>query len=117
VDATGPIDVVHYASQIGRLDFVSAALAVLALILGAGAFPVFFFVQRRAEKIASDAAEDTLIKATERIEREAIARLETMLPRMVEEYMEIVKNSVSAEAADRIAEAAGDDNGNDAQRD
>lgn len=33
---------VEFAAQTGRLDFLSAVLATLAMILGLGAFPVFF---------------------------------------------------------------------------
>lgn len=100
------IDVIEYASQIGRLDFLSSVLAVLALILALAAFPIFFFVQHRAKTIAETEARKALAGAVERVEELAISKLESLLPTLVGEYMELVKNSVSAEEGNLIAEAA-----------
>ncbi len=113
MEAVSAVDVVHYASQIGRLDFLSAAIAVLAVILGLGAFPVFFFVQRRAERVARDAVDTKLEGAEARIEKLAIAKMEAMLPALVDDYMEVVKNSVSAEQGNKIAEALAKEDGDD----
>lgn len=105
-------DAIGYASQIGRLDFLSAVLAVLALILGLGAFPIFFFVQRRAEEIARIAVEAKLIGAEENLEKMAIAKLESMLPSLIDDYMELVKNSATDEMGDEIAAVLAREDGN-----
>ncbi|MCB2012314.1 MAG: hypothetical protein KDF64_17300 [Geminicoccaceae bacterium] len=97
--------ILAYAAQTGRLDFISALLAVLAIILGLGAFPVFFFVQRRAENIAREVAESILKDALERIENDAISRVERMLPKLVEEYGELARNAVNETIANEIAAA------------
>lgn len=99
---------VEIASQTGRLDLLSAILAVLALLLGLLAFPVFFFVRRRAEEIAREEAKKTLDGALERIEKEAVSTLESMLPTLYEEYSEMARRAVTDEAANRIAAAQGD---------
>ncbi|WP_157038025.1 MULTISPECIES: hypothetical protein [Chelativorans] len=97
-------DVIEYASQIGRLDFLSSVLAVLALILALAAFPLFFFVQHRAKTIAEKEAKEALKDAARRVEDLAISKMETLLPTLIGEYMELVKNSVSSEQANEIAE-------------
>ena len=81
----------EFAAQTGRLDFLSATLAVLALILGLGAFPVFFFVQRRAEKVAKDEVAKVLEGAPERVERAALSEIERLLPTLIEEYREFAR--------------------------
>lgn len=107
MEATSVVtDAVQLASQTGRLDFLSAVLAVLAIILGIGAFPIFFFVQRRAERVATEAVAEALKGASERLESLAISKLESMLPTLYDDYMELVKNAVSAEEGNKIAEAA-----------
>lgn len=103
---------VQFAAQTGRLDFLSAVLAVLALILGIGAFPVFFFVQRRAEKVAREEVQEILREAVARIEAEAISKVEAMLPKLYEEYHEMAYRAANGDVADAIA-AAQDDGGGD----
>ncbi len=104
-------DAVQYAAQIGRLDILTATLSVLVVILGLGAFPLFFFVRHRAARIAADSASEALKGAQDRVESLAISKLESMLPTLVTEYMELVKNSVRAEEGDQIAEAESKDAG------
>ena len=105
-------DVVHFAAQTGRLDFLTSVLAVLAILLGLGAFPVYHFVQRKAEKIAKEAADKVLKDTALKIEQEAISRIEAMLPTLVREYQELAKNAAGAEMADAIARAQ-EEGGND----
>lgn len=50
--AEAATDVIQYAAQLGRLDFISALLATIALMLGAGAFPVFFYLRYQATQAA-----------------------------------------------------------------
>lgn len=99
------VDGVHLAAQLGRLDFLTAVLAVLAVILGLGAFPVFFYVQRRAENIARSEVERAMAGAVNRTEAVAISKLEAMLPILIEEYMKLAQNAASAETANEIAAA------------
>ncbi len=73
--------VMEFAAQTGRLDFVSALLASLAILLALLAFPVFSYVQRRAEKAARAEAKETLAELTKRIEYDMISKFDAMLPR------------------------------------
>ncbi len=108
--------VMEFAAQTGRLDFLSAVLAVLAIILGVGAFPVFFFVQRRAEKVAREEVQEVLKESLEKIEAEAISKLEAMLPKLYDEYSDLVYRAASGDVANAIA-AAQEDEGNDGDPD
>lgn len=101
--------VLQFAAQTGRLDFLSATLAVLAIILGVGAFPVFFFVQRRAEKVARDEVKEVLQGAVKRIEEEMISKVEAMLPTLYSEYAEMARRQATGDEANAIA--AAQDNG------
>lgn len=102
-------DVVAYAAQVGRLDFLSAAVAVLATLIGVAAFPFWFFAHRRAEQVAKNAAEEALKGAVERAERAAISKMEELLPTLMQEYRELAANAVDADTANAIATAQ--DNG------
>lgn len=96
--------VIQYAAQTGRLDLVSALLAVIGLLLGIGAIPVFLMLRMRAADVAREVAEEKLADAQARVERLAIERLEALLPSLVRDYMELAENSVTEDIADRIAE-------------
>ncbi|MDO8295021.1 MAG: hypothetical protein Q7T19_01140 [Caulobacter sp.] len=104
-------DAVQFAAQTGRLDFLTAVLAVLALFIGISAFPLFNFLKARAEQVAREAVADVLRTAEEAIEKAAISKLEEMLPTLVEEYMKLAQNAVSAELGDQIAAAQEDGGG------
>jgi hypothetical protein len=100
-------DVVAYAAQTGRLDLVTAVLAAIAILFVFSAFPLFFFIRHRAKQVALDAIEEEINQAETKIEERAISKIESLLPRLIDEYMELVKNSVSDSNADQIAAAAG----------
>jgi ABC-type transport system involved in cytochrome bd biosynthesis fused ATPase/permease subunit len=99
------IDSIANAVQLGRLDFVSALLAMIALLLAVSAFPIFFYLRQRAATVAREAVKEELAGALERIEASADARIQEMLPGMVEAYFELMKNSISAEDANEMAAA------------
>lgn len=125
-------DAIDVANQLGRLDFVSALLAVVAIFLGIAALPFAYYLQRRTQ----DAIEEEVEKRIEEIQHafnqellnfkkssnemheqfedqtaniledtkhHSVVRLEKMLPKLVQEYMELVENSVNDFAADAIA--------------
>jgi len=99
-------DAIAVAAQMGRLDFISAVLASLSVLIVVASFPLFFFLRGRAEKVAREAADEYLKAATSTVEREAAKRLEEMLPKMVQDYVELARNNaVSPEQADEIAAA------------
>ena len=111
------MEAIELATQTGRLDFISALLAILATMLGLAAFPLFFFLRYRAEKIARQVAEEVLEGAIERIEQRAISHIERALPTLVADYGEIARNAVNDLVADQIAAAQEDaKNGDDADR-
>lgn len=96
---------VEFAAQTGRLDFVSALLATIALLLALGAFPVFYYVQRRAEAVALAEAQKVLDGAEDRIEAAAISKVEEMLPNLYEEYVAMAQRAASDATANAIAAA------------
>lgn len=97
------------ASEMGRLDFVSALLAIIAIIIGVAAIPLFLFLRYRAEKVARDEVREQFEALSNRLESEAISILEQKLPILIEEYMGLMRNAVEADEADKIAEAQDDD--------
>ena len=94
---------IAFAAQTGRLDFVSAILASLAILLAVGALPVFFLLRHSAATVARAAAEDELKKVAANAEKIAIERMEQLLPGLVADYVALAQNSVSADAANSIA--------------
>ncbi|MEO0625255.1 MAG: hypothetical protein AAF183_24230 [Pseudomonadota bacterium] len=102
-------DAVTLATQTGRLDFLSAILAVLALILGIGAFPVFWYAQVRAEKVAREAAKSAadaeLASVRARIEELANQYLDKRIPELFQLYAQIGRETVAEDIANRIAGA------------
>lgn len=96
------------ASQlaIDRLDFVSALLAIVAIVLAVGIFPLFGFLRHRAEQVAKEAAKEEIEGLMVNLEKEAISRIESMLPALIRDYMSFVQdNPVDDDAANAIAGA------------
>ena len=103
-------DAIEYASQIGRLDFVSALLAIVAIIVGVSAIPMFVYLKHRAEVAAKDAIEDQATILEERLERMAVSKMEEMLPILMNEYRDLAKSAEIEDAqADEIADAQDDE--------
>ena len=80
-------DAIEYAAQLGRLDFVSAILAAIALLLvfaGIYAFIDFRKIAKaRAEEVAKAVAKETA-------EREANLYLQKEMPNLFREYIEFM---------------------------
>jgi hypothetical protein len=90
------------AHELGRLDFVTALLAALTLLVALGGIFAFFDVRRAAKRTAIEVAErhaKTVAEAT------AVGYLESELPRLISEYTELARNTVQADDADAIAQA------------
>ena len=100
-------DFVTIASQTGRLDLLSAALAVLALLIGFAAFPFWNIAQRRAARIATEAAEKELERAVERAEQAVILKIESLLPTLEVEYWQLAANRVDTADTSGFAAAQG----------
>lgn len=98
-------DAVCIASQTGRLDLVSAILAVVALVIALGTLPLFLFLKHRAQSVAREEVQLLSKNLLLEIEREAISKIEEMLPTLVEQYRELAKGFVDSEKADQIADA------------
>jgi len=103
-----PLDVLQYAAQIGRLDFLTAVLAGLALIIGLGTFPLISFLRIRAERAAREEARSATRQALENVEALAVSKIEEQLPILIEEYLELAKNAASRDMANQIAAAQED---------
>ena len=98
-------DQIQLATQLGRLDFLSAVLACLAIILAVAG--IFGFIHFRG--VARNTARDTAREETQKIaESAAVQYLQERLPQMMEDYRELAENAVTAEQADDIAQAQDD---------
>ena len=58
-------DALHMAVELGRLDIISALLAVAGVMLGVFAILSFGYIQYRAEKVASEIADKAARKYTD----------------------------------------------------
>lgn len=96
-------DVIQYASQLGRLDFVSAILASLVAV---GIFG-FLEIRSRSKKEAAEVAEQHSKVVAERVANEYMQK---SLPGIIKSYEELVRDTVSSLEADRIARAQEEDN-------
>jgi hypothetical protein len=95
-------DTMGLAHELGRLDFVTALLAALTLLVALGGIFAFFDVRRVAKSTASAEAEK---HAKEIAEAAAVKYLENELPRLISAYAELAQNAVRADQADAIAQA------------
>ena len=102
-------DAVQLASQTGRLDLISALLGLVAILLAFAAFPFTAYLRMRAQEIARETAIEAIREMENRIEAEAIQRLETQLPALVNSYLELARDAASAEVSDSIAAAQDDE--------
>lgn len=106
--AEATTDVIQYAAQLGRLDFISALLATIALMLGAGAFPVFFYLRSRATQAAEAALDARVQEWEQKFERHISERAEAILIQVSNDYMDVLKGMAQTEKADEIAGAQND---------
>lgn len=90
------LDVIQYAAQIGRLDFISALLACVSFLMVFGGIYAFINIRAKAEKAAEGAAS---IKAEEVANR----YMQDNLPKIIEAYEEFISNQVNSSVADQIA--------------
>ncbi|MDE0060542.1 MAG: hypothetical protein OXI22_15490 [Defluviicoccus sp.] len=93
---------VQVAGEIGFLDFASLLLAIVAILLALAGVVAFFNFRSLARKQATEEARKIAAEIAERI---AVEKLEAELPNMLQEYSDLVKNSLNAEEADRVASA------------
>jgi len=98
--AQSACDAVCQAAQLGRLDFLSALLAAVAILLALGGIYAFINIRSSAQQVARAAAEEESRKLAETA---AIAYLERELPRLVASYRELARNAVADEEADAVA--------------
>ena len=96
-------DAVHMAAQLGRLDLVSALIAIIGIALVVGGLFAYFDIRATAKRIARDEARSL---AQELVERRANEYLQAELPGLLEEYSYLFgSGSTSDDEADEIAEA------------
>ena len=84
-------DSLMLAHEMGRLDFVTALLATITILLAFAGIFAFFDVRRSAGRISKQVAEEearTVAEAT------AVAYLERELPKLMSEYQELARNAV-----------------------
>ena len=102
-------DAVSIAAQTGRLDFVSAVLASLGLVIALGTLPFLFYLRGRAGTVAKEAAEARMKELETELERRAIERMEKMLPGLVEDYTKLARASAHTEQGNEIAGTVGEE--------
>lgn len=107
----GAIDAVQYAFQTGRLDFVTAILAALTIVIAIAAIPLFLYFRHRAAQVAREEVQQISQELMERLEKDASARMEALLPKLVSDYMQLARTYISEDLADEIAKAQ--ENGKD----
>lgn len=92
------MDSVHYAAEIGRLDFISALLAIIAIGLALAA--IYSFVHFR--NVAGSQARETAERiAHEVAEKQANEYIQRELPKILASYSAIL--GVDDETANAIA--------------
>ena len=96
---TENLDAINIASQLGRLDFASFALAIFGVTFGVGAIFSFLFIRDHAEREAIKAAE----KETENYLRRHLSSL-------VDQGISSVRADASSDEANQMAAEASDDN-------
>lgn len=97
---------VHYAAQLGRLDFLSAALAVLGILIGLIAIIAFIHFRRVAKKEAKDVSKQVAKKAAEKAANKYIQ--ENLLD-ILTANAHLFNGSVDDKTADEIANAQDDE--------
>ncbi len=104
------VNSIQYAAQLGRLDFVSALLGCIAIILALGGIFAFINIRSSAKKTAKETAKET---AEEIAEKAACSYIENNLPSIVDAYLDCIdnhaknnaKNYINATKANQIAQA------------
>lgn len=102
------VDAVQYAQQLGRLDLISAMLAVLGILLAVLALPVFLYLQHRSAEVAKKEVGKISAELVERIERETNEYVQEELPKIVAEHLAIYEGMVADGVANAIANAQND---------
>jgi hypothetical protein len=105
-------DSIQLAMELGRLDLISTFLGGVAILFVLSAIPAYGLVQRKAAKVARQEVRKIRDEAMASAEKAAIEKIQDVLPELVSEYMELVKNSVDGNMADEIAEAQENDGRN-----
>jgi hypothetical protein len=93
------------AHETGRLDFVTALLATITILLAFAGIFAFFDVRRSARQISKQVAETearTVAEAT------AVIYLERELPKLWSEYQELARREIEA---NEIAQAQDEPDG------
>lgn len=103
IDQTEYSDAVHMAAQLGRLDFISALLAIIGFAMILGGIFTFFHYRNLAKK---EAIREARIHAKEVAEEAANRYLQSELPNLLEEYANIFGfGTTTDDQANTIAEA------------
>lgn len=111
-------DSIKLASELGRLDFVSALLAIIALFLALAAIPYYIFIYNvikvktnnmltkkltETEATIQNKVETFLAQMKDKVESSIIEEMETKIPQLTAEYFELARNIIDNDIANRIA--------------
>lgn len=97
--------VVGLANQFGLFGITSVLLGLVGILLALGGLVAFFDVRRAAQATARAAAQEEARKVAEAV---ANAYMQAELPTILNEYFDLLKDSVTAQEADEIAQAQND---------
>lgn len=98
-DICAKVDSIWFAAQLGRLDFVSLLLAVVALILGLGGIFAFFNFRNIAKRQASEVAEATAKEVADKVAHEYMSN----------QYSELLRNYLNFASAMEISDKEADE--------
>lgn len=101
-------DGIQLGMELGRLDFISALLAGIAILMVFAAVPFYFHIRSRATSLVKTELASWRAEAMELVEQLAVQELEERLPALAQDYVQLAANSVDPETANKIAEAQDD---------
>ncbi len=101
-------EVLRYAAQIGRLDFVSLALSILGVVLAVAAFGGFFLMRSAAINASHDEVQEQLRRNGDAwVAKHAVAYMAERGDELIERWIE--SNPAKLRKAVKLALSADDD--------
>lgn len=98
----GNIDVISYAAQIGRLDYVTTSLTILGIFIGLAAILSFIHFRRVAKKEAKEVSKKVAEKVAERVTNQYIQK---ELLEILRANAHLFNGNIGDDDADSIANA------------
>lgn len=104
----GYVDGIAAAAQLGRLDFVSSLLAIVAIGIAILAIPVYKLIERKCVRITNERVDEFKKEILESTEKTANEYLQNQLPHMVNEYMDLIRGSINEQDSEKLIDSLDD---------